>query len=155
MKTIYITFLWLLLLLPIMGCKQAATSEKTNAEPQKPALQALPQEMVEKMLKEVDYIDYIWHDLPFSLSQEEKEGINANILFIAPEAVPEIPSGCKAIGRKTYNIKGDTYLTADVYFSPSCNFYVFLDGEKPLYANKMTAQGVNFYTQIIQSQTGK
>lgn len=151
----------LLLLLIVMitcwvwsSCKQGEKPQNKSAA-EKTALQALPKEMIDKMYAEVDYIDYLWHDLPFSLSQEEKESINTNISFISDQAMEAIPSTCKPIGRKVYNIKGNTYLTADVYFTPSCQFYVFLDGEKPIYASKMTAQGVTFYTQVIQSQSKK
>ncbi|MBK7222980.1 MAG: hypothetical protein IPH94_17205 [Saprospiraceae bacterium] len=138
------------------ACKPAAPEAPAVAKHDiKPSLQALPTEMINKMLAEVDYIDYIWHDLPFSLSQEEKDGINTNISFISNEAVPELSPDCKAIGRKFYNVKGETIATADVYFSPGCYYYVFLDGEKPIYASKITAQGINFYTQIIENQARK
>lgn len=136
------------------SCKQGEQPQNKGTE-NKTTLQALPKEMIDKMYAEVDYIDYLWHDLPFSLSQEEKESINTNISFISDQAVEVIPTACKSIGRKVYNIKGNIYLTADVYFTPSCQFYVFLEGEKPIYASKMTAQGVTFYTQVIQSQSQK
>ncbi|MBK8699568.1 MAG: hypothetical protein IPN29_08500 [Saprospiraceae bacterium] len=136
----------------LSSCKQAGGNQTKKTE-ESTFIAVLPEEMKQKMLMEVDYIDYIWHDLPFSVSQEEKEGINTNIKFIGPESVSQIPAHCKSIGRKTYNIKGNTYMTADVYFSPGCAFYVFLDGEKPIYANKMTAQGINFYTQIINANS--
>ena len=105
--------------------------------------------MINKMLREVDYIDYIFHDLPISVSQDEKESINSNIVFIKNEAVKSIPINCKAIGRKFYNIKGETYLAADIYFGEGCAVYIFLDGEKPVYANTMTEQGIAFYNNVI------
>lgn len=110
-------------------------------------------DMINKMLMEVDYIDYIFHNLPISVSQDEKESINSNIVFIKNEAVKSIPANCKAIGRKFFNIKGETYLSADIYFGEGCAAYIFLDGEKPVYANKMTEQGIIFYNNIIA--TGK
>lgn len=143
-------------LLAMFSCKtDTPKSLPSTQDSKKAGLPALPAEMINKMLAEVDYIDYIWHDLPFSLSQEEKEGINTNISFISNEGVSELSPACKAIGRKFYNIKGETIATADVYFSPGCYYYVFLEGEKPIYANKITAQGINFYTQIFQNQASK
>lgn len=138
----------------LSSCKSESKPQPTK-EAEKPALSGLPVEMINRMVAEVDYIDYIWHDLPFSLSQEDKAGINTNISFISDESVSVLNPDCKPIGRKIYNIKGETFATADVYFSPGCYYYVFLDGEKPIYANKITAQGIQFYTQIIQSQTGQ
>lgn len=156
MKLINIYSVVILGVMTLAACKSDAPVAAAPAQQlSKPGLQALPAEMINKMLAEVDYIDYIWHDLPFSLSQEEKEGINTNISFISSEAVPVLSPECKPIGRKFYNIKGETIATADVYFSPGCYYYVFLDGEKPIYANKITAQGINFYTQIIENQARK
>lgn len=149
------TVLCISLCVVLLDACKSSVADSTDKKEESSALKALPKSMIDKMYAEVDYIDYLWHDLPFSLSQEEKESINTNISFISDEAVPVIPEGCKAIGRKVYNIKGNTYLTADVYFTPSCQFYVFLEGEKPIYASKMTAQGVTFYTQVIESQTSK
>ena len=115
-------------LLTMSSCKtDTPASLPSTQDSKKTGLPALPAEMINKMLAEVDYIDYIWHDLPFSLSQEEKEGINTNISFISNEGVSELSPACKAIGRKFYNIKGETIATADVYFSPGCYYYVFLE----------------------------
>lgn len=139
----------------IFSCKH--NEEK---KPEKPQIQVkeinLPpvtNEMINKMLMEVDYIDYIFHNLPISVSQDEKESINSNIVFIKNEAVTSIPANCKSIGRKFFNIKGETYLSADIYFGEGCAVYIFLDGEKPVFANKMTEQGIIFYNNIIA--TGK
>jgi hypothetical protein len=111
--------------------------------------------MINKMLQEVDYIDYIFHNLPISVSQDEKASINSNILFIKNEPIKSLPLDCKPIGRKFFSIKGEAYLIADVYFGNGCAAYVFLDGEKPIYANAMTEQGVTFYKKIIETGNNK
>jgi hypothetical protein len=127
--------------------KTANSSELIDAK--RSNLPPLTVDMIKKMLAEVDYIDYIMHDLPFSLSQDTKADINSNIMFISNNPVGNVPVNCKPIGRKFYNIKGETYLAADIYFSNGCAFYIFLEGEKPLYSAKFTKEGYNFYTQIV------
>ncbi len=121
----------------------------TTVDTKRSGLPAITIEIMKKMIAEVDYIDYIMHDLPFSISQDTKGDINSNIMFISNIPAGDVAASCKPIGRKFYNIKGETYMSADIYFSNGCSFYIFLDGEKPIYSAKFTKEGYNFYTQII------
>jgi hypothetical protein len=114
-------------------------------------LPALPQSMIDTMIASVDYVDYLWPSMPISTSLEDKKDINLNIGLISTQAQGQIPSHCKALGRKFFNIKGNTYKSADIYFSDGCKFYVFLDGEKSIYANAMTEDAVSFYNAILQA----
>lgn len=147
-----------ILLLAILWISCTSKADKTEKIATAPAskekvldVPPITNDMINKMINEVDYIDYIFHNLPISVSQDEKASINSNIVFIKNEAVKSIPLDCKPIGRKFYNIKGETYLTADIYFGKGCAVYVFLEGEKPIYANAITEQGITFYNQILEA----
>lgn len=126
-----------------------ATTAAVSIDDKRSGLPPVTLDMMKKMIAEVDYIDYIMYDLPFSVSQDTKEDINSNIMFISNIPAGDVPSTCKPIGRKFYNIKGETYLAADIYFSNGCAFYIFLEGEQPKYSAKFTKEGYNFYTQIV------
>jgi hypothetical protein len=128
---------------------EQSTAPVASVDAKRSGLPPLTLDMMKKMIAEVDYIDYIMYDLPFSVSQDTKEDINSNIMFISNIPVGDVSSACKPIGRKFYNIKGETYLTADIYFSNGCAFYIFLEGEQPKYSAKFTKEGYNFYTQIV------
>ncbi len=152
-------FIKLFFILFFFSCKDASKSPQkvSNADSVNPSLAAdakrsnlppITKEIMQKMLAEVDYIDYIMYDLPFSISQDTKADINSNILFISNSPIGNVPVNCKPIGRKFYNIRGETFLAADIYFSNGCAFYIFLDGEKPIYSAIFTKEGYNFYTQI-------
>ena len=71
-KSLLLLLIATVICLILASCKQGEQVQN-NGVAEKAALQALPKEMIDKMYAEVDYIDYLWHDLPFSLSQEEKE----------------------------------------------------------------------------------
>lgn len=139
----------------LIACKSDKSSSNVNAVPEavvdsKPNnLPPLGDEIFKKMYDECTFIDYLWHDLPFSVSQAEKAAVQANVSFISKSGLDVIPNNCKSIGRKSYQINGDIYLDADVYFTPGCRFYIFLKNEKPLYLNKMTAQGEDFYARLF------
>lgn len=127
----------------------ANISTPASIDTKRSGLPPLTLDMMKKMIAEVDYIDYIMYDLPFSVSQDTKADINSNIMFISNIPAGDVSSACKPIGRKFYNIKGETYLVADIYFSNGCAFYIFLEGEQPKYSAKFTKEGYNFYTQIM------
>jgi hypothetical protein len=146
-------YIYLILILTWFSCKedkQVEKVEKPTSNVSTIELPSISEELVKKLYEETDYIDYIFHDLPISVSMETKADIQTNVGMISTTPVGKIPANCKSIGRKFYNSKGNTLLGADIYFSSDCAFYVFLDGEKKLYANKMTEGGLNFYQKIIQ-----
>ena len=149
------------------SCKseKKPTSEKTAentavttpaVETEGPKIPGVPKEVLIKLLNECTYVDYIFHKLPFSISQSEEPGIDQNISFINyDKPVTRIPKDCKAIGRKFFHIKGEIVYDVDVYLTNNCKFYVFVDKKnKPMYANYMTDAGVQFYSNIAQQARG-
>lgn len=146
------------------GCKSKNSEQlTTNATPAKveeiigPEIPGLPQDVMVKLLNECTYVDYIFHVLPFSLSQDEDPSINQNIGFIdINRPLKRIPAHCKkADGRKFFLIKGNVVFDVDVYITKNCKFYVFVDKQnKPIYANYMTQAGITFYENIIKQASG-
>jgi hypothetical protein len=141
----------------IVGCKgnENKSSEATVvAKPVStgPQIPGIPGELMAKLLNECTNIDYIFHNLPFSLNQSEKSSIEQNIGFIDINSpVGAIPADCKPIGRKFFKINSDVTYDVDVYLSGNCKFYVFVDKKnKPLYANNMTKEAVIFYSNTAQ-----
>jgi hypothetical protein len=130
-----------------------ATATVTESGPEIPGI---PKDVMVKLLNECTYLDYIFHKLPFSLSQNEDPSIDQNISFIDIEKpLGRIPSHCKPDARKFFQIKGEVVYEADVYILNGCKFYVFVDkNSKPIYANYMTQAGINFYDNIIQQAAG-
>lgn len=152
-----ILFLCLLLSLLSVSCKKdgtTATANKPSSVTQTPAsqtktLEAIPINYLEKIATDCDYTDFIFHDLPFAMSQSEKPAIQGNLNYISMEAQTTIPAGCKPIARQMWHSEGDIFLEFDVYYSDGCQFFAMVEKEKPVYACKMTAQGIAFYKQMI------
>ena len=121
-----------------------------------PQIPSIPKEIMIKLYNECDYTDYIFHDLPFSMSQDEPGSIRANLNYISVQPLGQIPDGCKAMGRQFFHINGEIVHEANVYYNENCKFYVFVDGEKPLYANMMSTDGIQFFdTMIDQAMSAK
>jgi len=127
---------------------KAAPAQSTGVK-NKVALQSIPRETILNLWNKCTYIDYIFHDLPFSMSQDESESIQANLNYISAEPQAYIPNNCKPIARQMFHVGGDIVLEADVYLSNVCQFYVFVENEKPVYANKMSPSALQFFSTMF------
>lgn len=159
--------------LTLISCGGEAVKEKTSttqaeippaAAAAKPgvknqvALESVPRKVIMDLWNSCTYIDYIFHDLPFSMSQDETESIQANLNYIATEPQAYIPNNCKPMARQMFHVGGDIVLECDVYLSDNCQFYVFVENEKPKYANKMTPDALKFFGTMfskVDQQKGK
>lgn len=140
-----------------IGCGQkgdtkAGTQQGLQQTAKGPEIPGVTEAVMQRLLDECTYVDYIFHKLPFSLSQSEDPSIDQNILFIDyNRPLKHIPEGCAPIGRKFFLIKGESAYDVDIYLSNQCKFYVFVDkANKPVYANYMTEEGVKFYANVAQ-----
>ncbi len=130
------------------SCNQSGNSKPTKEVP-KAIYPVLPAELHQSLFNKVDYIDFIFHDYPFSMSQSEKQSIQTNISYIGREPVFDIPASCKPIARSFFQIEGEIILEADIYYSEACYFYVFVQDGKAKYANNMSQSGIGFYKNIL------
>jgi hypothetical protein len=124
-------------------------TEKKVKESKFSDLPALPQDQLQKLFNEVTYIDYIFYDLPFSISQDDKPSINSNLQLLSPNKIDGLALSCKPIGREFFHINGNITYEADIYFQDGCYGYIFLKKETPIYANKVSESGMKFYSNII------
>lgn len=111
---------------------------------------SLPQEVLMNIWDNGEMIDYIFHNLPFSMNQTELNSIRTNLTYIDPKPVSDMPVNCKPFARQFYQVGGDIILEADIYFSNGCKFYVFVEDGKEKYANYMAESGENFFNQMVQ-----
>jgi len=126
--------------------EKVAVTSQANSGPQ---FESIPQDIMMRVWNEVDLLDYIFHNLPFSMSQDEQASIRSNVGYIAQETQTNIPEGCRPIARQFYQTAGDIFLEADIYFDENCQFYVFFIDGKASYANKMSPSGVSFFKTMI------
>lgn len=112
-------------------------------------LPQVPVKIMQELWNECEFVDYIFFDLPFSMSQTEQPSIRANLNYIDRAAVGPRSKACKPIAREFFQINGEIVYEADVYYSENCKYYVFFEGKTPVYANKMSAAGEKFYNQMI------
>lgn len=149
-------FFFAILFCCLQSCKTDQKKDTTLSN-DKPAsvdqkfanLPPLPRDQMLKLFNEATYIDYIFYDLPFSISQDNQPSIHANLKLISENKLGALPQNCKPIGREFFHIGGNIAYEAEVFFQDGCYGYVFLDKEKPIYANKVSDEGMKFYSNII------
>lgn len=154
----------------LVGLAACQNPEKQNheraAEPEtsapstaaQPTLPSIPLETVEYLWANCDYVDYVFYDLPISMSLDNQRSVQYVLQHISDAPAPLLPE-CKPIGRIFYQVKGENALMADLYFSQGCTYFVFLENDKPKYANYMTEKGVAYlndnFKQAQKLNTGQ
>ncbi len=135
--------------------KEVQVSNKPSASISGVSYPSIPESIIKSLAANCDYIDYIFYNLPISISQDNSEAILSNINFISRETPTSIPVACKSMGRKSFQKDGEIMLEADIYINveEQCFFYVFYQNGKKTYANLMTPEAINFYYNIF-NQTG-
>ncbi len=124
--------------------KQADSTTTTQGK----AMESIPFETISYVFENCDYVDYVFYNTNFSISQNEKASIQGAIAQISKTPATLDPN-CKAIGRVFYQIDGKNHLEADLYFQEGCYYYVFLENNKPKYANVMTDEGIAYFKNIM------
>ena len=144
-------------LLTLCACKEqkSTATDAVSAAPAAPATQnslklpALPLSKMKYIFDNAEYVDYIFHKLPFSLSQDSKNSVQANIAMIDSRITPQYHDGCASMGREFFHVDGEIVMEAEVYCSQGCYAYVFYEDKKPAYIAGMTETGKTFYQNMI------
>lgn len=134
--------------------KSIDAPEKIEATPTPTALPSIPVEELQTLFLEVDYVDYIFYDLPISMSYDNKKTIQSALRWVSQNT--DIPaSGCKALGRMILQKDGNQIMEAELYVSDSCGHYIWYKDGKKVYNNKMTNEGHQHYMGIINQFVDK
>jgi hypothetical protein len=105
-------------------------------------------EVMHELYYNCNSMDVIFYDTKFSLSQTDTNSIRTTLEYLLPSPVVH-DINCKPIGRVTFWIDGEFGREADIYVGPTCNYWIWIENEKPAYINPMTPRGIQFFTNII------
>ena len=125
------------------GSEVAGSASAKTPEQKEGQLPRVPNELMQNLVDSADYVDYLFYELEFSMSMDNKQGVMYAISKIG-ENSPNLNPSCKPIGRIFYQIKGRNAAEADLYFSQGCTYMVFMKDNVPVYANEMSDVGKTF-----------
>jgi hypothetical protein len=128
------------------SCKEKnGTSAKVE-----PILPPLPAEELKYLLINGEATDFIFHNLPFSVSQSDRESVRNTISGFGMDPVFENP--CPSIGRVFIQVKGEIVLEAEIHFNGNeCNNYIFYKNGKATYAGNIRNNSIEFYKELMKS----
>ena len=142
----------LLLIALLFSACNSNTDTSSSAPVQEPKIATypvLPMDEAKLLAQRCDYIDYLFYQLPLSMSFHDPTSIRSALGYIDVRPAP-IQPGCKSIGRVAFQSQGEIILEAELYFAPNgCAQYVFLKDNKKTYGNLMHPTGVKFITDLI------
>ncbi len=125
-----------------VGSEAVSASAKTS-QTDGNRLPVVPNELMQRLIDSTDYVDYLFYEMDFSMSMDNKQGIMYSIAKIG-EQPAQMNAACKPIGRIFYQIKGRNAAEADLYFSQGCAYLIFMKDNAPIYANSMSEVGKAF-----------
>ncbi len=146
-------FFFLTLLMLALSCKndsntttiQAPTKATSNVDVPPP----VPTEKLIELYESCDYIDFIFANLPFSISQEEKASIQQTIRHIDQNPPTAIDPNCPYFAQQIFQVDGEIFMDAKIFFQDGCTYYLFYEDGKAIYSASFTNEGIKFYNNII------
>ena len=148
----------IILILIIASCKSEtkAPVPQATGPVNESGLEPLPVDEIIFLFNEATYVDYIFHDLPFSLSQSDVKAVQANVGMISSGTPYNFKNNCKSMGREFFHVNGEIVWEAELYFDPEnkCSAYIFYKNKKPVYANAISDAGIKFYTNLLNQNLG-
>ncbi len=130
----------------------ATPAPAVAATPAQVLYPSIPFEDLKYLYDNCDFIDYVYYDLPISMSLSEKPSIQNTFVQVSQQPASVHPScGKSGIARITYQIKGDIVAESEMFFTDNCKYFVFYEDGKPKYSNLITPQGIEYLENLFKS----
>lgn len=141
-------------LLGLLACKAESPKNISSSPAQASATAAqvppaIPAEKLIDLYESCDYIDIIFRDLPFSISQEDKPSIQQTIRNINNVAPTSINTSCTYFAQQIFQEDGEIVLDAKIFFQETCTYYLFYENGVEKYSGSFTPDGIKFYNNIL------
>ena len=151
--TLYLAILIAAVVFQSCGETKKGKDEKKEMETAIPvALPVLPGEEVARLANEATLIDFIFYDLPVSINFNERNSIVQMCNFLSNQS-PVRKGQCQPIAVGIFTSGMNELAKADLYFDDNCAYFAFHkeDGKGYAYENQLNAQGVQYFTKVIES----
>jgi hypothetical protein len=109
----------------------------------------IPSAKMIELYENCDFIDFIFKDLPFSISQEDKASIQQTIRHINNVPPPSINPNCQYFAQQIFQENGEIVLDAKIFFQEGCTYYLFYEDGVAKYSGSFTQEGIKFYNSIL------
>ena len=113
---------------------------------------AYPEEKLKFLFDNSDYVDYVFYELPISMSLNEQASIQYSVSHVSLEPAP-INANCKSLGRIFFQQTGENIAEAEIVFNgpENCSYFIFYENGQKKYANAMTEAGIKYLQQNLMN----
>ncbi|NJK83248.1 MAG: hypothetical protein HC912_04960 [Saprospiraceae bacterium] len=107
---------------------------------------------METLWQKCTNIDFIFTNLPYSVSTNNNAESRPMLMHISTDAAFVDPK-CPLTASVVYLASGQIVLEANLHYSAptQCSYMVFLENGQPKYANYLSQQGKDYFTQLFNS----
>lgn len=128
---------------------ETETQQQAVAPVSSPQYPSITAEKMKFLWDNCDYVDFVFYETNFSMSQKEQNAIRTTLSGVAT-AVAEVLPSCKPVGRVFFQVDGQNKEEADLFFGGDCLYYIFFENGQYAYANQLTQSGFKFYKNIFE-----
>lgn len=115
----------------------------------------MPQDLIQRLLTECDYIDYVFYDLGFSVNINDKKNVGTALQQIGTSG-PQYLNCPKSMGRVSFLAQGEVITEAEIHYTEGyCTYFVFYDNKQPTYATLITETGLTFLGNLAKRTQGQ
>ena len=104
--------------------------------------------IIEELWNTCTGVDYIYYNFNFSMNRAAQNDVRNSLIHISNTPALIRPE-CKPIGRIMFKDDDGIKLEADMFFSKNCTYFVFMEDNKPKYANFMSDEGIKFFNNVF------
>ncbi len=156
-KSFLLSCFFLLSLFAFEACKNG--NDKANGASGSlsgTSLPNLPADLFNKMQNETTLLDMVPYKTKESMSIDDQESIKSFVVnYIKNNPVVKNLSCNEPNGRLFFSdLKGSTYLEADLYFNDQCRYLIFYNSGNttPLYATQLVGEGVDYFNRVFSAK---
>lgn len=116
----------------------------------------VPQDSMFKFWDEVTDVDLFPHNLKYNISLSDTNAVRTFLRMISPET-PVFNMDCQSKARMIFNAGKMSVADIDVFLDKEsgCNAIVFLKDNVPVFSNRLTYDGIDYFTKIFEQKVGQ
>ena len=116
-------------------------------------VEKIPADSMFSYWEKVTKVDLFPHDLRYNISLPDTNAVRILLKMIAPEP-PVFNIDCQSKARMMFDAGEASVAHIDIFLDKEkgCNTIVFLKDNRPLFSNRLTYDGIDYFTKIFEQK---
>lgn len=119
-------------------------------------VEQIPADTMFSYWERVTKVDLFPHNLKYNISLPDTNAVRTFLKMIAPEP-PVFNMDCQSKARIVFDAGKVSVANIDVFLEKEkgCNTIVFLKDNAPVFSNRLTYGGIDYFTKIFEQKVGQ